>query len=60
MYFENKNVLISGGTGMIGRHLVNLLLNKNCKTITITSLDEPNNLPENVLFIYNHLKQKKI
>ena len=50
MKFENKNVLISGGTGMIGRHLVEMLLNKNCKTITIASLDEPNNLPENVLF----------
>ena len=27
---ENKRVLVTGGTGMIGRYLVDKLLEKNC------------------------------
>ncbi len=38
--FENKNILITGGTGLIGRKLTELLLKKKAN-ITIASLDKP-------------------
>ncbi len=38
--FKNKSVLVTGGTGMIGRELVKLLLEKNAN-VKIVSLDEP-------------------
>ena len=37
-FFNNKKVLITGGTGMIGRSIVDLLSNFNCKVTTV-SLD---------------------
>jgi len=47
---ENKKVLVTGGTGMIGRYLVDKLLAKNCK-VTVVSLDSSDGLPENVKFV---------
>jgi len=47
---EGKNVLVTGGTGMIGRYLVDKLLEKNCN-VTVTSLDNPDDLPNEVEFI---------
>ena len=47
--FENKNVLVTGGTGMIGRELVQILLDKGAK-IRVASLDEPVDFFENVEF----------
>ena len=44
---EGKKVLVTGGTGMIGRYLVDKLLNKNCE-VTVVSLDSPEGLPETV------------
>ena len=41
---NGKKVLVTGGTGMIGRYLVDKLLAKDC-TVTIASLDEPDGLP---------------
>ncbi len=38
--FSGKRVLVTGGTGMIGRYLVDLLLERGAK-IRIASLDEP-------------------
>ena len=38
--FKNRKILVTGGTGMIGRELVSRLLNLGAK-ITIASLDEP-------------------
>ena len=38
--FENKNVLVTGGTGMVGRELVSLLLKRKAK-IRVVSLDKP-------------------
>jgi len=46
----NKRVLVTGGTGMIGRYLVNKLLQKNCK-LTVVSLDDPRDLPPEVKFM---------
>ena len=54
-FFENKNILIAGGTGMIGRALVNQLLKKNCK-ITITSLDKFESKIENLTFVRSDLR----
>lgn len=38
---SEKKILVTGGTGMIGRALVDKLLEKNCE-ITIASIDRPN------------------
>jgi GDP-L-fucose synthase len=38
--FKNRKILVTGGTGMIGRELVSRLLNLGAK-ITVASLDEP-------------------
>lgn len=40
MDIRNKNVLVTGGTGLIGRELVELLLLKNPASIRIVSLDQ--------------------
>lgn len=48
--FKNNKVLVTGGTGMIGRQLVALLLDRGAK-VYIASLDEPNNLPDGVEFV---------
>ena len=37
-YFKNKNILITGGTGLIGRKIIKLLLEMDCK-IRLVSLD---------------------
>ena len=34
--YENKNILVTGGTGMIGSHLVELLLEKNANVRIIS------------------------
>jgi len=46
----NKKILVTGGTGMIGRYLVDKLLKKNCK-VTVVSLDEPADLSPEVKFL---------
>ena len=38
--FENKNVLVTGGTGMVGRELVSLLLERKAN-VRVVSLDTP-------------------
>jgi len=45
--FKDKKVLITGGGGMIGRSLINQLLEKECK-IYIADLTTPTDLPEGV------------
>ncbi len=44
MFYKNKNALITGGTGMIGRELVNLLLEREAN-VRVVSLDEPVGFP---------------
>lgn len=54
--FENKNVLITGGTGMIGRQLVDLLLNLDAN-ITVVAIDtKPQNWPTSVKYISADLR----
>jgi len=45
--FKNKNVLVTGGTGMIGRKLINLLLEKEAN-VFVASLDEGVGLPSKI------------
>lgn len=48
-FYKNKNVLVTGGTGLIGRPLVDLLLEQEAK-VTIVSLDQPKDLSDKVVF----------
>jgi GDP-L-fucose synthase len=52
--FKNQKVLVTGGAGMIGRQLVDLLLEKGAN-VTIADLNKPNDLPENVNFVQANL-----
>jgi len=47
---NNKKVLVTGGTGMIGRYLVDRLLDRKCD-VTVVSLDSPDDLPLEVNFM---------
>ena len=40
MFFKNKKVLVTGGTGMIGRILVEMLIEQGAK-VRIASMDDP-------------------
>ncbi len=48
-FYSNKNVLVTGGTGLIGRPLVEMLLAQNAK-VTVVSLDDPSRAPAGVIF----------
>lgn len=48
-YFEEKRVLVTGGTGMIGRALVPLLLEAGA-SVTVASLDQPVDMDKRVRF----------
>lgn len=39
-FFKDKNILVTGGTGLIGFELVNLLIKKNPSKIRVVSLDK--------------------
>jgi GDP-L-fucose synthase len=54
-FLKNKKVLVTGGSGMIGRQLVNLLIEKDAK-VYVADLNEPLNMPENINFIKVDLK----
>ncbi len=47
--FENKNVLVTGGAGMIGRQLVAQLLEKNA-IVHIADIKEPIDMPADIIF----------
>jgi len=48
-FFKNKNVLVTGGTGLIGRQLVDLLISHDAN-VTIVSLDDNIIAPKEVNF----------
>ena len=58
IFFKNKNVLVTGGTGLIGRPLIDYLIGFNAKVTTV-SLDSPDNLPREVIFIKSDLRNLK-
>jgi len=41
MFFKNKQVLVAGGTGLVGIQLVKLLIEKQGANVRIASLDDP-------------------
>ena len=47
---DGSKVLVTGGTGMIGRYLVDKLLDRGCE-VTVVSLDSGDGLPESVRFM---------
>ena len=48
-FYKNKKILITGGTGLIGRQLVNLLFSYGAK-LTVVSLDTPYDLNAKIKF----------
>ena len=56
MKYKNKKVLVTGGTGMIGRQLVDLLVNRGAK-VYVVSLDNPIGLPPGVNFLKADLQK---
>ena len=47
--FKNKNVLVTGGSGMIGRQLVSLLLAENAN-VHVADLNKPISMSGNIIF----------
>ena len=56
--FENKKVLITGGTGMVGMSLCKMLLEKNAE-VTLVSLDDVKVELKNTIFIKKDLRDFK-
>ena len=54
-FYKNKKVLVTGGTGLIGRQLVDILLSYGSKVLVV-SLDTPKNLDKKVKFIKKDLR----
>lgn len=54
--FDNKKVLVTGGSGMIGRQLVNLLIERNAE-VHIADLNKPNNIDDKATFHFVDLKE---
>lgn len=48
-FYKNKKVLVTGGTGLIGRPLVKLLLEEGA-IVTVASLDDPSRCPDGASF----------
>lgn len=53
--FKNKNILVTGGSGMIGRQLVSLLLDDQAN-VFVADLNKPVNMPKNIKFYNIDLK----
>lgn len=54
-FYKNKRILITGGTGLIGRQLVNILLSYGAK-LTVASLDSPRGLNNKIKFFKKDLR----
>ena len=55
-FYKDKNVLVTGGTGLIGRPLVDMLVAAGAK-VTIVSLDNPDRAPKGVTFKQADLRE---
>lgn len=48
-FYKGKSVLVTGGTGLIGRPLVEMLVQQGAN-VTVVSLDDPSRAPQGVTF----------
>ncbi len=55
-FYTNKNVLVTGGTGLIGRPLVEMLIEAGAK-VTVVSLDDPSRAPKGCEFVKADLRE---
>lgn len=55
-FYQNKKVLVTGGTGLIGRPLVEMLVAAGAH-VTIVSLDDPSRAPTGVKFVQADLRE---
>lgn len=55
-FFRNKKILVTGGTGLIGRPLVEMLVEVGAKVVVV-SLDDPTRAPKGVKFIRADLRE---
>ena len=55
-YYNNKHILVTGGTGLIGRPLVELLQESGAK-VRVVSLDDPSRAPDGVEFVRADLRE---
>lgn len=55
-FYEDRKVLVTGGTGLVGRQLVQLLIEQGAN-ITIVSLDDPKIAPKGVKFVKADLRE---
>lgn len=54
-FYKDKNVLVTGGTGLIGRPLVEMLLEQGAK-VSVVSLDDPSRAPRGCAFVKADLR----
>lgn len=54
--FKNKNVLVTGGAGMIGRELVTMLLKKEAN-VFVADLKKPHDMKDKVTFVNVDLRE---
>jgi GDP-L-fucose synthase len=55
-FYQNKKVLVTGGTGLIGRPLVEMLVAQGAQ-VTVVSLDDPSRAPAGVTFKQADLRE---
>ncbi len=55
-FYKNKKILVTGGTGLIGRPLVEMLTETGAK-VKVVSLDDPKRTPKRVKFIQADLRE---
>jgi GDP-L-fucose synthase len=49
VFYNSKKILVTGGTGLIGRPLVEMLINQGAE-VTVASLDDPSRCPNGAKF----------
>jgi GDP-L-fucose synthase len=55
-FYKNKNILVTGGTGLIGRPLVEMLVAQGA-SVTVVSLDDPSRAPKGCTFVKADLRE---
>ncbi|AZL15489.1 NAD-dependent epimerase/dehydratase family protein [Rickettsiales endosymbiont of Stachyamoeba lipophora] len=55
-FYKGKSVLVTGGTGLIGRPLVKMLIDAGAH-VTVASLDDASRIPLGAKFVYTDLRE---